>query len=317
MHRGARRRGSILGVVLLGSQLLNMGLDRIPPVTLGLVVTQALLYLGILSPPWTKDEICISGDSIYFGREWLRLLFSPFEHGDDMHLYYNMVSFLVKGASLEKQFGSPYFGVLIMSFCVLTNIVYVIISVAAWQLFEDFSYMVPCAIGFSGVIFALKVLTTFYNRQDNVRLYGFPVPSKYSVWIELVIIHLLVPRASFTGHLAGILVGIAYTSGIVKKMVDLVYYSAVMAATPLRAAYSPQGSYRYEARATGDGTQGQPFSQMHSDGRNQRSWQQPDSPSFTPSAPPVEEEITATRRTSADLPAEVLRQLRLQRFSRN
>ena len=98
-----------------------------------------------------------------------------------------------------------------------------------------------------GVIFALKVLTTFYNRRDSVWLFGFPVPSKYSVWIELVIIHLLVPRASFTGHLAGILVGVAYTSGIIKMLVDLIYsvVAAAVAATPLRAANSSRGEVSF------------------------------------------------------------------------
>lgn len=54
-----------------------------------------------------------------------------------------------------------------------------------------------------GVIFALKVLTTHYERNPYTSVYRFSMPSKYAVWAELLIIHFLVPNASFIGHLAG------------------------------------------------------------------------------------------------------------------
>ena len=45
--------------------------------------------------------------------------------------------------------------------------------------------------------------------------------ARYAVWVELLVIHLLVPRSSFAGHLAGILVGLLYTCGPLKTVVDL------------------------------------------------------------------------------------------------
>lgn len=47
--------------------------------------------------------------------------------------------------------------------------------------------------------------------------------AKYAVWVELVLIQLFVPNASFTGHLAGILVGMAYVYGPLKYFMDLLY----------------------------------------------------------------------------------------------
>ena len=64
--------------------------------------------------------------------------------------------------------------------------------------------MNQCAIGFSGVLFALKVLV-----NDNDGDFGlFSVPKKMAIWAELLIIQILVPNASFICHLAGILSGI-------------------------------------------------------------------------------------------------------------
>lgn len=133
-----------------------------------------------------------------------------------------MASFLWKGIQLERRFGSFYFAYLIAVFSVLTNLVMVGVNIAAAEVLDDDSYLVSCAAGFSGVIFALKVLSTHYSPRDSVRIMGFiNVPSRWACWIELLIIQLIVPRASFTGHLAGILVGLAYVKGPLKSIMDI------------------------------------------------------------------------------------------------
>lgn len=71
-----------------------------------------------------------------------------------------------------------------------------------------------------GVLFALKVITTAETPTGTAYIMGMPVPSKYAAWAELLAIHLLVPNASFMGHLAGILAGCAYTSTFVGSLID-------------------------------------------------------------------------------------------------
>lgn len=39
---------------------------------------------------------------------------------------------------------------------------------------------------------------------------GFKVHTRYAAWLELVLISVLVPNASFLGHLCGILAGVIY-----------------------------------------------------------------------------------------------------------
>ena len=55
---------------------------------------------------------------------------------------------------------------------------------------QDPSYLDQCAVGFSSVIFALKVLVNSDSVASMLDL---------SVWSELLIIQLLVPNASFSG----------------------------------------------------------------------------------------------------------------------
>jgi hypothetical protein len=72
----------------------------------------------------------------------------------------------------------------------------------------------------AGVIFALKVLTS-YETPPGREFIGFLwVPTRYAAWFELVLIHLLVPNASFMGHFAGILAGLLYTSTPIGTMMD-------------------------------------------------------------------------------------------------
>ena len=48
--------------------------------------------------PWSMpSEICLSVDKIWYYKDYKRLIFGAFEHGDDFHLYYNMLSFMWKG----------------------------------------------------------------------------------------------------------------------------------------------------------------------------------------------------------------------------
>ena len=218
-----RRRGPGIGLLFLLSQLYNIGFNRIPPVTLSFIGINVAVYLGLLNDLPSLGKACVSAQHVWVNGEWKRLLFAAFYHLDDFHLYYNMASFVWKGISLEGRMGSSKFLYILAVFTVLTNVVLVGLDLALANITGNFSYIYSCAAGFSGVIFALKVLTT-YNLPSGVSMVMgmFPVPMRWACWAELVLIQLLVPNASFTGHLAGILVGLMYVKGPLKYIMDTV-----------------------------------------------------------------------------------------------
>jgi rhomboid domain-containing protein 1 len=69
--------------------------------------------------------------------------------------------------------------------------------------------MNTCAVGFSGVLFGLKVILT-HNSPGWGSVAGFSVPVKYLAWAELVFIQFITPNASFLGHACGILAGLLH-----------------------------------------------------------------------------------------------------------
>ena len=66
--------------------------------------------------------------------------------------------------------------------------------------------MTVCAIGYSGIIFGVIMLSVFIG--ENRYFYPFrliKIKKIYMPWILLVITQFLIPEASFMGHLCGIL----------------------------------------------------------------------------------------------------------------
>uniref|UniRef100_A0A915B2H5 Peptidase S54 rhomboid domain-containing protein n=2 Tax=Parascaris univalens TaxID=6257 RepID=A0A915B2H5_PARUN len=219
-----RRRQQNFGVYLLAYHLLQN--EYIPPVTLAAILFQMAVFLGFVPPigPWKTREMCLLPSRIIAHHEWIRLLASVVMHVDDMHLYYNMVSLLWKGRRLERRLGSWRFLLILLVFAVASSGGIVALSVLATDVFHlhYLALMHQCAIGFSGVLFALKVLhTTYFPYEDSLLLGWMPIPSRYACWAELLLIQFLTPEASFIGHLSGILVGLLYTKGPLKYFVDL------------------------------------------------------------------------------------------------
>lgn len=65
------------------------------------------------------------------------------------------------------------------------------------------------AVGFSGVLFAMKVVLNSQS-ENHTFVHGLMVPARHAAWAELILIQMFVPSASFLGHLGGILAGILY-----------------------------------------------------------------------------------------------------------
>ena len=194
---------------------------------------QVAIYLQFLVVP----RLCLSGDAVWTDGEYLRLVFPAIRHTHDLHLYYNMVSLAWKGLELERKIGSAKFLLTLIVLTVMSSTVYVGLALLGSDLLGDPSLMRQCAIGFSGVLFAMKVLNTQHQYERNARssYFGFLIPMKYAVWIELLVIQIVVPNSSFMGHLAGILAGLIYSKGPVNGILSLLPLSSsssILPATP-------------------------------------------------------------------------------------
>ena len=192
-----------------------MGANTIPPITLVSILTMVVCFMqpnvnsigGRIGWPHLGD-VCVSVENTLHRHQWQRILFSALFHADDMHLYFNMLSFLWKSKQLETKFGSNVYLFLLITLMITTNFLYIVINILLAE-FVDYNYTYRCAVGFSGVVFALKVILAHFTPNAMSSVMGIVfVPMRYASWLELVLISILVPKASFVGHLSGILVGL-------------------------------------------------------------------------------------------------------------
>ena len=221
-HNQIRQPSPVL--ISLGVQLFSImqNSDYLPPITIFLIILNVFVHIApfpyILGFDLSNiGQNCIQPDKIMtaflYGRELLlnRIVLSAIIHVDDVHLYYNMISLLWKGIHLEKSLGSrPYLKLVAYSLlCAHTLMVLLTFVLDRFAFPAHISGFHSCAVGFSAVIFSLKYV---WNSQSpgTTNIGGIRINNKYAAWLELVLISVITPSASFVGHLAGILAGMIY-----------------------------------------------------------------------------------------------------------
>lgn len=188
-------------------------LERKPPVTAALLAANTLIYLR----PGFLHSILPSIDQVWFNphlilrhRDLKRFFLSAFYHLGDSHLVYNMISLLWKGIQLETSMGSAEFASMVAVLLTMSQGITLILA-KSLLLFFDYkkAYYSEYAVGFSGVLFAMKVVLNSHS-ENYTYVHGLVVPERYAAWAELILIQMFVPGVSFLGHLGGILAGILY-----------------------------------------------------------------------------------------------------------
>jgi len=212
------RRTPFGGLFLL-AQVLNIGLGNIPPVTLTILLLCTILHYNIFNWHLPINDMSLLPVAVLYYKELHRLITSAFLHGSDMHLYFNMTSLLMKGRYLEGRMGSLRFGLVCASFTVLSNGLEVLVSFILDRFFDYPGPMYTQSIGFSAVLFALKVII-HANTEGSSSFMGIIVPTKYVYWAELLLISLIYPQASFLGHLCGIFSGLLYVKGYLPPIIE-------------------------------------------------------------------------------------------------
>lgn len=198
-------------------------MEHKPPVTLFLIGVNVALFFkprelpGIDLIPSLQSG-CLHPRKILARKEWHRLLWFPILHYDYAHLYYNILSLLWKGSQLEPRMGSVGFGGLILELGFVSGMIHL----AGAALLAALSpkgigqeLMNQCSIGFSGILFGLKVVLT-HDQPGWSNVFGISLPTKYTAWLELIVAQMLTPGVSFMGHLSGVIAGVLHVVFISK-----------------------------------------------------------------------------------------------------
>jgi membrane associated rhomboid family serine protease len=170
-------------------------------------LADTFIYKGTLA---ARFGLC--PESVWSGEIW-RLFSSSLIHASLIHLVMNSSSLLQAGRAIEPSLGALKFVYLTVLFGCLSHSLVCAISLALLRLANYETLYRGSAIGLSGALFALLVVRCSAAR-GSVSLYGImDVPARVCPWILLLITQ-VVPGASFVGHISGMVVGYAYTHGL-------------------------------------------------------------------------------------------------------
>ena len=142
--------------------------------------------------------------------EYYRLITSNFFHINIYHLLTNIYSFYGFSYILENQFrNSVNYAVLIFFLGITSNIIIILMSIIEMYLFKTYSIYYTQILGFSSIIFGLKII--LLNKFNiNTQYFGIVLNPNQTMIFELIFASVMFPNVSFYGHLSGIISGILY-----------------------------------------------------------------------------------------------------------
>jgi len=179
-----------------------------------------VLSFYILKVFWTDEieDTCINPDAMWSHiiTSLPRYILHSFVHANILHIILNSIALIHFSSNFEKHVGSVLLIYIVLIFTVLIAIVYSFVAQVLSILFIN-KWMNTCTIGISGVLFSFITIESLNNETvRNVR--GIEIPSKYNPWILLVFTQIFWPKASFLGHLSGIIIGYLYNMEILDKI---------------------------------------------------------------------------------------------------
>lgn len=135
-----------------------------------------------------------------------RMITHAFSHGSLSHLIINMIVF----AQINQNYYFNFINMrnFMIHFFLIYNILFISVSYLLAYYFNFYELFFSRSVGFSGVIFCLKYLLNTVDGNAIVNFNGLNITKKYLVFVEIIFISIMVPNASFSGHLFGILTGV-------------------------------------------------------------------------------------------------------------
>jgi len=132
-----------------------------------------------------------------------------------MHIAMNMLSLMALGKLLEVHFGTMWMMATTSWSILLTGSVEILLALVANPIYgHNNAFLKQHSLGFSAVLFHLVTIESYKSPESSRSIFGMmQVSSRAYPWVILLVTQIILPQASFTGHLSGILCGILQMRG--------------------------------------------------------------------------------------------------------
>jgi membrane associated rhomboid family serine protease len=175
------------------------------------------------------EAVAISYRRVMLERQFYRVLTATLCHLNVMHIIFNMATLYSAGGQMEAAKGSGWY--------LETTVLLLAAGAGLWMAMTHalVHYLgrpgaaEASAVGYSGVLFGWIALESLVFPNATFPLpFGISLPVIFAPFVQLAITHLIMPRASFLGHLSGMLGG--YLVGLGAAEWVRGYWTAVLVA---------------------------------------------------------------------------------------
>lgn len=185
--------------------------------------------IGVCSAIWFYIQkknigyanVGLSYDTAVEGHYW-RLITSAFSHISVLHLVFNMSALWSLG--VVEQLGHMGLGVqyylhytlvlVVLSGILVLGVYHVLIQKLKLEYFRRVT-----AVGYSCVVFGWMTILATKQPSSKLNLFGvLSLPISFAPFESLIFTSIIVPQASFIGHLSGIIVGYSIAWGLIHGM---------------------------------------------------------------------------------------------------
>jgi len=183
---------------------------REKPITSMVIIICSTMWMLITQRRWGYDTLGTSYQKVIIDSEYWRTIVSQFSHIDFMHLVMNMSSLWSLGfVETMPRLGKMYYIKVTLLLLVFSKVVTLGLYYCLIKVLRRGYYRRVVSVGYSSVVFGwMSNLAIVRPRNGRYSLMGLPsIPMSMAPFASLILTSMMIPKASFWGHLGGILVG--------------------------------------------------------------------------------------------------------------
>ncbi|KAJ4896193.1 RHOMBOID-like protein 13 [Raphanus sativus] len=191
------------------------------PATSCIVTLCSLIWFLIQKKSIGYPQVGLSYETAVQGHYW-RMITSAFSHISVLHLVFNMSALWSLG--VVEQLGHLGLGTAYYLHYTLVLVVFSgVLVIGMYHLligrFKIEYFRRVTAVGYSCVVFGWMTILSVKQPSSKFDLFGvLSLPISFAPFESLIFTSIIVPQASFLGHLSGILVGYAVSWGLIGGM---------------------------------------------------------------------------------------------------
>ncbi|CAD7704569.1 unnamed protein product [Ostreobium quekettii] len=203
----------------MGRPLLLEVADK--PATSAAIAVCVGAWLLITQRRLGYEDVGMSYDKVVRGRQAWRMIVCQFSHVEALHLIFNVSAlWSLGGIETSPKMGTGYYlrasaALIALSQPLCLAFYHLLITVGGRE-----RYARVTAVGYSCVTFGLmSALSVNELGMGQLSLFGLAsIPAPLAPFGYLVLTSVLIPRASFIGHLSGVLVGYVVGFGVFEQL---------------------------------------------------------------------------------------------------